>query len=145
MRRVAFHTLGCKVNTYETEAMQEMMKAAGYTIVDFEDCADVYVINTCSVTNVADKKSRQMLHRAKKINPDAIVVAAGCYVQADAEKVKKDEKVDIIIGNNVKKDIVQIIDEYLSEKKPEYLIDINATNEFENLFVSEISDHKGVY
>lgn len=141
MRRVAFHTLGCKVNTYETEAMQEMMKAAGYTIVDFEDCADVYVINTCSVTNVADKKSRQMLHRAKKINPDAIVVAAGCYVQADAEKVKKDEKVDIIIGNNVKKDIVQIIDEYLSEKKPEYLIDINATNEFENLFVSEISDH----
>ena len=77
MRRVAFHTLGCKVNTYETEAMQEMMKAAGYTIVDFEDRADVYVINTCSVTNVADKKSRQMLHRAKKINPNAIVVAAG--------------------------------------------------------------------
>ena len=102
MRRAALHNLGCKVNAYETEAMQELLEKAGYTIVDFEDEADVYVVNTCSVTNVADKKSRQMLHRAKARNPKAAVVAAGCYVQAAAETLKADGAVDLVIGNNKK-------------------------------------------
>ena len=85
MKKVAFHTLGCKVNIYETEAMQELMQKAGYSIVDFDDKADIYVVNTCSVTNMADRKSRQMLHKAKKDNPDAVIVAVGCYVQAAAK------------------------------------------------------------
>ena len=86
MKKVALHNLGCKVNAYETEAMQEMLEHAGYEIVPFQEGADIYVINTCTVTNIADRKSRQMLHRARKMNPDAVVVAAGCYVQAQAEK-----------------------------------------------------------
>ena len=100
--KVALHNLGCKVNAYETEAMQQMLEAAGYEIVPFEPGADIYVINTCSVTNIADRKSRQMLHKAKKMNPDAIVVAAGCYVQADTKKAEADASIDIIIGNNKK-------------------------------------------
>lgn len=103
MRKVAFHTLGCKVNIYETEAMQELMQKAGYEIVDFDRKADIYVINTCSVTNVADKKSRQLLHRAKAENPEALIVAAGCYVQSAAKKLQEDNKIDVIIGNNRKK------------------------------------------
>ena len=102
MRKAALHNLGCKVNAYETEAMEQLLEAAGYEIVSFEEKADVYVINTCSVTNVADKKSRQMLHRAKAKNPDAVVVAAGCYVQAAADKLREDAAVDLIIGNNRK-------------------------------------------
>lgn len=98
--KVALHNLGCKVNAYETEAMQQMLEAAGYEIVPFEPGADIYVINTCTVTNIADRKSRQMLHKAKKMNPDAIVVAAGCYVQADTKKAEADASIDIIIGNN---------------------------------------------
>lgn len=104
MRKAALHNLGCKVNAYETEAMEQLLEAAGYEIVSFEEKADVYVINTCSVTNVADKKSRQMLHRAKAKNPDAVVVAAGCYVQAAADKLREDAAVDLIIGNNRKAD-----------------------------------------
>ena len=110
--RIAFHTLGCKVNIYETEAMQELMQRAGYSIVDFDDKADIYVVNTCSVTNMADRKSRQMLHKAKKDNPEAIVVAVGCYVQAAAKSIKQDEKIDIIIGNNMKNKIADIINKY---------------------------------
>ena len=102
MRKAALHNLGCKVNSYETEAMTQLLKKAGYEIVSFQDQADVYIINTCSVTNMADRKSRQMLHKAKKMNPEAVVVAAGCYVQADPDGVKKDECVDIILGNNMK-------------------------------------------
>ncbi len=102
MRTAAFHNLGCKVNAYETEAMQQLLEEAGYEIVPFDEKADVYIINTCSVTNIADRKSRQMLHRAKKQNPDAVVVAAGCYVQAAAEELKEDAAVDLIIGNNRK-------------------------------------------
>lgn len=117
MRKAALHNLGCKVNAYETEAMQQLLEEAGYEIVSFQDQADVYVINTCSVTNVADKKSRQMLHRAKKMNPDAVVVAAGCYVQAAAEKLKKDLSVDVIIGNNKKKDLVPILESYFAERE----------------------------
>ena len=113
MKKVALHNLGCKVNAYETEAMQEMLEQNGYEIVPFAEGADVYVINTCTVTNMADRKSRQMLHRAKKMNPNAVVVAAGCYVQAQGEKA--DECIDIIIGNNRKKDLITILDEYWSE------------------------------
>ena len=103
--KVALHNLGCKVNAYETEAMQQMLEAAGYEIVPFEPGADIYVINTCTVTNIADRKSRQMLHKAKKMNPDAIVVAAGCYVQADTKKAEADASIDIIIGNNKKQEL----------------------------------------
>ena len=112
MRTAALHNLGCKVNSYETEAMQQLLEEAGYEIVPFHEKADVYIINTCSVTNIADRKSRQMLHRAKKQNPEAVVVAAGCYVQAAAEELKADLAVDVIIGNNKKQDLVPILEEY---------------------------------
>lgn len=112
MPTVAFHNLGCKVNGYETDIMIQEMKRAGYTLVPFEETADVYVVNTCSVTNVADRKSRQMLHRGKKINPDAIVVGVGCYVQMWKEQTDMDPAVDIVIGNNKKKEIASIIEEY---------------------------------
>ena len=111
-RKAAFHNLGCKVNAYETEAMQQILENAGYEIVPFTEIADVYVINTCSVTNMADRKSRQMFHRAKKMNPDAVVVAAGCYVQAAAEEAAADEAIDIIIGNNQKRDLVKILENF---------------------------------
>ena len=111
MRKAALHNLGCKVNAYETEAMQQMLEDAGYDIVPFTEKADVYVINTCSVTNMADRKSRQMLHRAKKNNPNSIIVAAGCYVQTK-EKGVDEESIDIIIGNNKKHELVTLLDEY---------------------------------
>lgn len=142
MRKAALHNLGCKVNAYETEAMQQMLEDAGYEIVPFREGADVYVINTCSVTNVADKKSRQMLHRAKKMNPSAVVVAAGCYVQAAGEELKKDEAVDIVIGNNRKKELVEILNRYFEERSGgEEIIDIGRTNEYEELHIRKIADH----
>ncbi len=116
MRKAALHNLGCKVNAYETEAMTQLLKEAGYEIVPFEEKADVYVINTCTVTNIADKKSRQMLHRAKKKNPDAVVVAAGCYVQVAADKLLADGAVDVVVGNNRKKDLVGILEEYFTAR-----------------------------
>ena len=119
MRTAALHNLGCKVNSYETEAMQQLLEEAGYEIVPFHEKADVYIINTCSVTNIADRKSRQMLHRAKKQNPDAVVVAAGCYVQAAAEELKADLAVDVIIGNNKKKDLVPILEKFC-EHHPDF-------------------------
>ena len=112
MRKAALHNLGCKVNAYETEAMQEMLEQNGYELVPFAEGADVYVINTCTVTNMADRKSRQMLHRARKMNPNAVVVAAGCYVQAQGAKA--DDCIDIIIGNNKKKDLIANLDEHLA-------------------------------
>lgn len=115
MKKAALHNLGCKVNAYETEAMQEMLENAGYEIVPFKEGADVYVINTCTVTNIADRKSRQMLHRARKMNPDAIVIAAGCYVQAQADKEEMDPCIDIVLGNNRKKDLISAIDSYERE------------------------------
>ena len=129
--KAAFLTLGCKVNQYETDAMRELLETAGYDIVDFKDPADVYIINTCSVTNMADRKSRQMIHRARKHNPDAVIVAAGCYVQSAEEELKAKETADVLIGNNKKKDIVRILDEYFkkSEKTSEVL-DISATKEY---------------
>ena len=143
MRKAALHNLGCKVNAYETEAMQQLLEEAGYEIVPFQEKADVYVINTCSVTNIADRKSRQMLHRAKKMNPDAVVVAAGCYVQAAGEELKKDAAIDVIIGNNKKKDLVPLLDEYFAGKNvdEESLIDIGKTREYEELHINKIADH----
>lgn len=143
MRKAALHNLGCKVNAYETEAMQQLLEEAGYEIVPFQEKADVYVINTCSVTNIADRKSRQMLHRAKKMNPDAVVVAAGCYVQAAGEELKKDAAIDVIIGNNRKKDLVPLLNEYFAGKHVEEdsLIDIGKTREYEALHINKIADH----
>ena len=143
MRKAALHNLGCKVNAYETEAMQEMLEQNGYEIVPFAEGADVYVINTCTVTNLADRKSRQMLHRARKMNPNAVVVAAGCYVQAQG--VKADDCIDIIIGNNKKKDLIAILDEHfakIEEKEPQVeLIDIAHTHEYEEMRVSRQAEH----
>ena len=144
--KVALHNLGCKVNAYETEAMQQMLEAAGYEIVPFEPGADIYVINTCSVTNIADRKSRQMLHKAKKMNPDAIVVAAGCYVQADTKKAEADASIDIIIGNNKKKDLIPILESYRTgHQKTTECVDINHTKEYENLEIDRTEEHTRAY
>ena len=127
--------------------MTQLLKKAGYKIVSFQDQADVYIINTCSVTNMADRKSRQMLHKAKKQNPNAVVVATGCYVQTATEKVVQDLSIDLVVGNNRKKDIVEILNEYYAEKeageqvKEEYVIDINHTDEYEDLEISTVTEH----
>ena len=142
MRKAALHNLGCKVNAYETEAMEQLLEAAGYEIVGFEEKADVYVINTCSVTNVADKKSRQMLHRAKAKNPDAVVVAAGCYVQAAADKLREDAAVDLIIGNNRKADLVPLLDAWFAGKEiKESITDLAGSNEYEKLHIKKQAEH----
>lgn len=145
MKRAALHNLGCKVNAYETEAMTQLLKKAGYIIVPFNGQADVYIINTCSVTNMADRKSRQMLHKAKKKNPNAVVVATGCYVQTSTEKALEDLAIDIVVGNNCKKDIVSILDEHFEkegQKKDEsYMIDINHTAEYEDLEIATVTEH----
>ncbi len=117
MARAALHNLGCKVNAYETDAMQQMLEAAGFEIVPFSETADVYVINTCSVTNIADHKSRQMLHKARKQNPEAVVVACGCYVQTAKKQAESDDSIDIIIGNNRKNDLVRLIHLFLEQKQ----------------------------
>lgn len=168
-KKAALHNLGCKVNAYETEAMQEMLEQAGYEIVPFKEGADVYVINTCTVTNIADRKSRQMLHRARKLNPDAVVVAAGCYVQAQDGK-EVDPCIDIVIGNNHKKDLVRILGEYEEERAKRredelrerdgenengcgtggrhaaYEVeDINRTKEYEALHLTRTGEHTRAY
>lgn len=144
MKKAALHNLGCKVNAYETEAMQELLEKNGYEIVPFKEGADVYVVNTCTVTNIADRKSRQMLHKARKMNPDAIVVATGCYVQTENQEV--DECIDIVIGNNKKKDIVEILRQYEQERgRTTDLIDINHTKEYEELHLSQTGDHTRAY
>ena len=127
MRRAALHNLGCKVNAYETEAMQQILEKAGYEIVPFQEQADVYVINTCSVTNMADRKSRQMIHRARKQNPDAVIVAAGCYVQTAGERQEEDETIDIVIGNNKKHELAERLEEFFEKhEKARAMIDINC-------------------
>lgn len=143
MRKAAIHNLGCKVNSYESESMKKMLMEAGYEIVDFEeDTADVYIINTCSVTNMADRKSRQMLHRAKKKNPDALVVAAGCYVQAVGEELLEDSAVDLIIGNNRKINLVEAIEECLKDRGNHAdIIEIGKTEEYEPLFIEKDLEH----
>lgn len=145
-KKVALHNLGCKVNAYEVEAMQQLLENAGYETVPFEEGADVYVINTCTVTNIADRKSRQMLHKAKKMNPDAIVVATGCYAQADTEKLKEDTAVDLILGNNQKTQIVEVLEEYEKEHaKQVQVIEINHTKEYEELSISSTAEHVRAY
>ena len=153
MKKAALHNLGCKVNAYETEAMQHILEAAGYEIVPFTEKADVYVINTCSVTNIADRKSRQMLHKAKKNNPHAVVVAAGCYVQTKEAEAALDESIDIIIGNNKKHELVKLLEKFEAEKKQEEtkqnrkaqlasIADINhEKQEYEELYLERTVEH----
>jgi threonylcarbamoyladenosine tRNA methylthiotransferase MtaB len=154
MRTVAYHNLGCKVNSYEMDAMIQALKAKGFEIVPFEDKADIYIVNTCTVTNIADRKSRQMLHRAKKTNPEGIVVAVGCYVQSDREAVEADSAVDLIVGNNRKKDLVQILESYLdgvegnaidTDNGIENVIDINHTTEYEEMRITGTDEHTRAY
>ncbi|MCI8931742.1 MAG: tRNA (N(6)-L-threonylcarbamoyladenosine(37)-C(2))-methylthiotransferase MtaB [Lachnospiraceae bacterium] len=154
MKSVALHNLGCKVNGYEMDVMQQMLQEKGYKIVSFDEQADIYIVNTCTVTNIADRKSRQMLHRAKKKNPDAIVVAVGCYVQAGGEEVLKDEGIDLAVGNNRKKDLVAILEKYMEEgpansnrKTLEHttIIDIGKTVEYEEMRLQETSGHTRAY
>ncbi len=143
MKKAALHNLGCKVNAYETEAMQQLLEGAGYEIVPFTERADVYVINTCSVTNMADRKSRQMLHRAKKMNPEAIVVGAGCYVQTKEEQALVDDAIDIVIGNNKKHALLELLNEYeASCGKTTSVTDINhEKQEYEELFLEKTAEH----
>ena len=142
MKKPALHNLGCKVNAYETEAMQHLLEEAGYEIVPFTQKADVYVINTCSVTNMADRKSRQMLHKAKKNNPDSIVVAAGCYVQTSEKEVLNDLSVDIVIGNDRKHDLVRLLEEYSLDSVNDTVDDINdGKHDFEELFIDQTKEH----
>lgn len=166
MKNVALHNLGCKVNSYEIEVMQQKLQERGYCIVPFDCKADVYIVNTCTVTNIADRKSRQMLHRAKQLNPEAVVVAVGCYVQTDRETVEKDESIDLAIGNNRKKDIVEILEEYLDRRereaggqerpgaKPECgsktldnttVPDIGHTYEYEEMQLKQTAEHTRAY
>lgn len=153
MRKAALHNLGCKVNAYETEAMQEMLEENGYEIVPFSERADVYVINTCTVTNMADRKSRQMLHKARRMNPQAVIVAAGCYVQTRGTEA--DECIDIVIGNNRKKDLILALEEFFDKRKDSAvqkeeqkqedvqvkLLDIGQIKEYEELWLSRQAEH----
>lgn len=160
MKRAALHNLGCKVNSYEMDVMQQMLQQRGYEIVPFDEEADIYIINTCTVTNIADRKSRQMIHRARKCNPDAVVVAVGCYVQTAGEAIIQDESIDIAIGNNRKKDIIPIIEEFLegaaskktgrqegTQRRHPHVerIDINATQEYEEMQLSRTAEHTRAY
>ena len=146
--KVALHNLGCKVNAYELDVMQQSLEENGYEIVPFSESADVYIINTCTVTNIADRKSRQMLHRAKKMNPAAIVVAVGCYVQAVPVQALEDIGADLIIGNNKKGQLVDLLNNYIKENNSRYesnIIDINKSNEYEELHLKAISGHTRAY
>lgn len=153
-KRIATLTLGCKVNQYETDGMRELLEHVGAELVDFEQKADIYLVNTCSVTNMAERKSRQMLHRAKKCNPQAIVVAVGCYVQTMPEEVLKDLSVDLVVGNNRKKDIVGILEQFLKNRQKEQQdesvyncqwVDINQKQAYENLNITHMSEHTRAY
>ena len=145
-RTAALHNLGCKVNAYETEVMQQMLTDAGYTIVPFNEMADVYIINTCSVTNMADKKSRQMISRARKTNPEAVVAAAGCYVQAAGDQLLEELSLDLVIGNNKKKDLVAILDEFfVSKGHQSYIVDLMHTKEYEEMKMERSAEHTRAY
>ena len=158
MKNVALHNLGCKVNSYELDVVQQMLQENGYNVVPFDEKADIYIVNTCTVTNIADRKSRQMLHRAKAKNPEAIVVAIGCYVQTGKEDVVKDECIDLAIGNNRKKEIVAILEAFLAERgmlrfqeKPDKtlqdttIIDVNHTYEYEEMTLKRTAEHTRAY
>ena len=144
-RKAAFHNLGCKVNSYEMDVMLQELKNKGYEIVPFEEKADIYIVNTCTVTNIADRKSRQMLHKAKKTNPEGIVVAVGCYVQSDTQGAREDDAVDLIIGNNKKKDLVSILENYMNGVEEEAVIDINHTDEYEEMKLTGTQEHTRAY
>ncbi len=153
MKSVALHNLGCKVNAYEMDFMQQMLQEKGYKIVPFDEAADIYIVNTCTVTNIADRKSRQMLHRAKKRNPDAVVVAVGCYVQTGQETLLKDGAIDLAVGNNRKKDLVEILEGYLESRgavaaaKPEPVIDTVdiARAPYEEMTLKTTAEHTRAY
>ena len=150
MKSVALHNLGCKVNSYEIDVMQQKLQEKGYCIVPFDSVADIYIVNTCTVTNIADRKSRQMLHRAKQLNPEAVVVAVGCYVQTGKESAQQDPGIDLLIGNNKKKDIVEILEKYLSERGDKTLNnttvpDISHTYEYEEMQLKTTAEHTRAY
>lgn len=146
MKSVALHNLGCKVNGYEMDVMQQILQESGYKIVPFDEAADIYIVNTCTVTNIADRKSRQMLHRAKKLNPDAVVVAVGCYVQTGEDAVKKDDAIDLAIGNNRKTQLVSVLEDYLNHRESkDAVIDINHTDEYEEMTLSKTAEHTRAY
>lgn len=161
MKNVAFHNLGCKVNSYEMDYVQQILLEKGYTVVPFEEKADIYIVNTCTVTNIADRKSRQMLHRAKTLNPQALVVALGCYVQTDREGVQQDPCIDLAIGNNRKKDIARILEEYLEKRERQQedraagavdktledstIIDMDHTHEYEEMRLKKTAEHTRAY
>ncbi len=150
MKSVALHNLGCKVNSYELDVMQQTLVEKGYSIVPFDGPADIYIVNTCTVTNIADRKSRQMLHRARKLNPQAVVVAVGCYVQTGQDTIEKDDAVDLAIGNNRKKDLVEILENYLAgraeaEESVCDIIDINHTDEYEEMTLKRTAEHTRAY
>lgn len=142
VRKAAFHTLGCKVNSYETEAMRQELEKNGYKIVDFQPGADIYIINTCTVTNIADRKSRQMLHKAKKMNPEAVVIAVGCYVQAAGEELLKDDAIDIVVGTNRKSEICNVIEEYFADRdrKNSYLSDISKSCDYDDMEMTTLAE-----
>ena len=149
-KTVAFCTLGCKVNQYETDAMRGSFEAEGYEVKEFSQEASVYVINTCTVTNMADRKSRQMMHRAKKKNPDGIIVAVGCYVQAAKEQLEEDTLIDLVIGNNMKSQVVQIVEQYIqdnrhTEDRDAYVADIAHSHEYEPMHIETVSEHTRAY
>ena len=129
------------MNTYETNAMTLLFKEAGYTVVDFSEKADIYIVNTCSVTNMADRKSRQMLHKAKKRNPDAVVVAAGCYVQAAKDLLEQDDTIDVIIGNSQKHQIVEMVEEYLADQSHcSFIVDVSKNPPYETMHIEDAGD-----
>lgn len=145
-KKVALHNLGCKVNAYELEAMQEMLEKAGYEIVPFAPGADIYIINTCTVTNIADRKSRQMLHKARKMNPQAIVIAAGCYVQAQKNMEQIDDAIDIVLGNNRKQDLLFVLENYKKGSGQEKdMISLEKPVEYEELQLSSTGEHTRAY
>lgn len=146
MKKVAFHTLGCKVNQYETEAMEEMFEEAGYKLVEFNKPADIYIVNTCTVTNIADKKSRQMLSRARKNNEKAIIIAVGCYAQMAKEKLLNDNNIDIVIGSNNKNKVVELVEKYIHDgTKMNIVDDIGKTTEYENIWITKVNDKTRAY
>ena len=141
-KKAALHNLGCKVNAYELEAMQQMLEKAGYDIVPFEPGADIYVINTCTVTNIADRKSRQMLHKAKKMNPEAIVVAVGCYAQVRGEELEKDPAIDLVIGSNRKEDLIRELEQFRSSGEKQLdTSDWSVDRMYENLQIDRTEEH----
>lgn len=145
-KTVAIVTLGCKVNKYESDGMLDILQQGGYEIVDSMEVADVYIINTCSVTNMAEKKSRQMLHKMKRKNEKAVIVAVGCYVNAAKEELEKDIGIDIVIGNNKKSEILTILSEYINENPViDNYVDINTENNYEEFHLSQINDHTRAY